>query len=127
MRVAEAPRVMSCVTSMSTRSPRTGKLLMTVMCFAPVRECGARKSYHPGAGATQTFACKTPGSAKRLDGGRLLRADLAGLDVGNEEVFAADGTAGQTAHHGYLADVGQGISDRTLKERFESGIQRLIG
>ena len=48
----------------------------------------------------------------------LLEPDAAGGDLRLEIVFGFDGGAGQTAKHGDLADVIEGVSDGSLEEAF---------
>ena len=58
--------------------------------------------------------------------GGLLEADVAGGDVGLEVVFALDGGASEAAEHGDLADVIEGVSNRSLKEAFRRSVKRFV-
>ena len=48
----------------------------------------------------------------------LVEADAARGDFGLEIIFAEDGRTSQTAQHGDLADVIEGVGDRALEEAF---------
>jgi hypothetical protein len=57
-------------------------------------------------------------NSKLSFGTGLIRTDATGRNLGSKVVLALDGYTRQPAQHGYLADVGQRIGDRTLKELF---------
>src|SRR6266478_4183169 len=58
--------------------------------------------------------------------GGLREANVAGGDVGLEVVFALDGGASEAAEHGDLADVIEGVSNRSLKEAFRRSVKRFV-
>ena len=53
---------------------------------------------------------------KTLPWRRLVQADTAGFDVGDEIVFAPNRATGEAAQHGELASVGEGVGDGGLEE-----------
>lgn len=62
-----------------------------------------------------------------LNGSGLRGVDLACGDGGEVVIFAADGRAGQTAKHGKLAGVGEGVGDGSLKKAIEGRVGGFIG
>ena len=62
--------------------------------------------------------CANPTLTEWLDGFGLLLADLSGGDRSDKEVLAAGRCACESSLHGELADMGEGIGDRSLEESF---------
>jgi hypothetical protein len=71
-----------------------------------------------------TDSCNRSESLEFAAGSGLVKADAAGGDVGLEVVFAFDGRAGETAEHGELADVIEGVGDGALEETFRWAVER---
>src|ERR1035441_6325354 len=57
----------------------------------------------------------------------LLRAHLAGLDVGDEEILATDGAAGEAAQQGQLAHMGERVGSRPLEQLLDRSVERPAG
>src|SRR5580765_2498193 len=57
---------------------------------------------------------------------RLFAADPAGGDIGLVIVLCPDRCRGETPEHRKLADMRQRVGNRTLKEPFGTGRQRLV-
>lgn len=64
---------------------------------------------------------------ERLHWSGLVCIHLSGDDVGDIVVLTMNLAAAEAAHHGELADVGEGICDRTLEEHFGGGMERSVG
>src|SRR6476660_835489 len=59
--------------------------------------------------------------------GSLLLTNAARSDICLEVVFARDGRAVESAQHGDVADVREGVGDGALEELFRGGVERLAG
>ena len=59
--------------------------------------------------------------------GSLVLTNAARSDICLEVVFARDGRAVESAQHGDLADVSEGVGDGALEELFRGGVERLAG
>jgi hypothetical protein len=57
----------------------------------------------------------------------LVFAYAAFGDVGYDQVFAADGDAGDAAEDGDLTDVSEGVGDGTLQEFFGGELDGRVG
>lgn len=98
-------------------------------------ERGAQKRRPREIGAETGNADGRDGAARKLLEGldccRLRGAHLAHGDRGNVVVFSADGSAGQAAQHGELANMREGVGDGALEEaidgRVEFGTRREVG
>src|SRR5579862_5668310 len=56
-------------------------------------------------------------------GGSLGRAETAGDDVGDEIIFGADGSAGEAAEDGDLADVSERVGNGSLEESVDGAVE----
>ena len=102
----------------SPATPEAGRPLL--------RHTLAILAYRGGKAVRDAPSAERPGRLVKLStGGRLLRAEAPGRDVRLEVVLPADRRPRHPAQQGDLADVGQGIRERSLEELLRGEAQRL--
>ena len=65
-----------------------------------------------------------PDSLKFAAGNRLFETDASCGDVSSEIALTQDRGAGETAEHGDLADMIEGVGDRALEESFRRSVKQ---